>query len=417
MKHFVLILALTAGITGSALAQGWLGEDAEFPEVTVTVETGDMALPHVPMVVSLDEEIPFSEPVVLTSDELTIPALPLPDTDGDGGVELAFMLHDVEPGQTLTFTLERGRAPYANPLEVNWSEDSIRFTINGFPFTEYHLNSSPQVPRPIFYPLYGPDGVSMTRSYPMEEKEGEATDHPHHQSLWVSHGDVNGVNFWHLDDDQGYQQNMGVNYVHASAVVSRFSQTVWWVDAEGTPLIEETRIITVWGAPEEARFIDYDMTFSAVDGPVVFGDTKEGGLISLRVASSMRSSPLGDNTPGEITNSLGDVGESEAWGKTAPWCDYSGEVDGMDVGLSILCHPDNPLPSYYHVRGYGLFTANPFGLSYFYRDDDRDGSQTLEPGEPWRFRYRVYIHSDDAEGGQVAEAFAAYATGVTAVAD
>lgn len=406
-------LALIAVLVAPAWTQGWVGETESIPEVTVNITVGDEDLPFVPVVVSVDEEIPYSEPVILSDGDMEIPALPLPGTAGDGTTDLAFVLKNVKANQSMSLELKQGRVPYSDPLEVDWQDGRVIFKINGFAFTEYHYHSSASVPRPIFYPLYGPEGVPMTRSYPMEEKEGEATDHPHHQSLWVSHGDVNGVNFWHLDEDQGMQVHQEFNYFHASPVVSRFSQTVWWEDSEGTPLIDETRVVTIWGSPEEMRYIDFDMTFSAVSGPVVFGDTKEGGLVSLRVASSMRASALEGNTPGVISNSHGHIGESDAWGKTAPWCDYSGESEGVDAGLTILCHPDNPLNTYYHVRGYGLFTANPFGLSYFYNDDSRDGSQTLEPGEPWRFRYRVYVHGGaSAEDGQVAEAFAAYSDGI-----
>lgn len=403
-----LCVAVPMGFT-----QGWVSDASEVPEVKITVSMGDEDLPFVPMVVSVDEKIPYSEPVILTDGSMEIAALPLPSTSGDGGTDLAFVLEDVEANQTLTLTLKQGRTTYSEPLDVDWGSESIEFNIGGFPFTEYHYIATTEVPRPIFYPLYGPEGVRMTRSYPMNEREGEATDHPHHQSLWVSHGDVNGVNFWHLDENQGMQVHQDFNYFHASPIAARFSQTVWWQDAEGTPLIEEERIITVWGSPEDMRFIDFDMTYNAVNGPVVFGDTKEGGLVSLRVASTMRERPLEGNTPGLISNSEGQQGESNAWGKPAPWCDYSGLSEDLDVGLTILCHPENPLDTYYHVRGYGLFTANPFGLSYFYNDENRSGSQTLEPDEPWRFRYRVYIHAGNAEDGQVAAAFAAYADGVT----
>ena len=37
----------------------------------------------------------------------------------------------------------------------------------------------------------------MTRSWPMQDGvAGEALDHPHHESIWFTHGRVNGVDFW-----------------------------------------------------------------------------------------------------------------------------------------------------------------------------------------------------------------------------
>ena len=40
-------------------------------------------------------------------------------------------------------------------------------------------------------------GARMTRDYPMvPNSEGEEHDHPHHRSLWYSHGAINGIDFW-----------------------------------------------------------------------------------------------------------------------------------------------------------------------------------------------------------------------------
>ena len=67
----------------------------------------------------------------------------------------------------------------------------LRVEINGELFTEHIFQGAPHV---YFYPLLGPGGLPMTRNYPMvPDSEGEAHDHPHHRSLWFSHGAVNGV--------------------------------------------------------------------------------------------------------------------------------------------------------------------------------------------------------------------------------
>ena len=54
----------------------------------------------------------------------------------------------------------------------------------------------PQRPKPIVWPIIGPAGHEMTRSYPMRKVAGEKTDHVHHRSLWFTHGNVNGIDFW-----------------------------------------------------------------------------------------------------------------------------------------------------------------------------------------------------------------------------
>src|SRR5712692_6036284 len=77
-------------------------------------------------------------------------------------------------------------------VKITTLEDKLRIEINGELFTEYHFKNTPHV---HFYPVLGPGGLPMTRDWPMKEGvAGEEPDgHPHHRSLWYSHGAVNGI--------------------------------------------------------------------------------------------------------------------------------------------------------------------------------------------------------------------------------
>ena len=153
-----------------------------------------------------------------------------------------------------------------------------------------------------------------------------------------------------------------------------------------------------------SRLLDIDLTLTAAEEDVLFGDTKEGGLISLRVASSM-DVPRG----GRLENSNGGVGEDNVWGKRAAWCDYSGPVNGKTVGVAIFDHPESfRHPTYWHARDYGLMTTNPFAVSTF-EGEGPSGEYLLPAGESLRFRYRIYIHKGDATEGKVAEQNSSYA--------
>jgi hypothetical protein len=58
-------------------------------------------------------------------------------------------------------------------------------------FTQYIYNDEKRA-KPILYPVLGPFQKPMTRKFPLGEKgDGEEPDHPHHTSLWYTHGDVN----------------------------------------------------------------------------------------------------------------------------------------------------------------------------------------------------------------------------------
>jgi hypothetical protein len=168
--------------------------------------------------------------------------------------------------------------------------------------------------------------------------------------------------------------------------------------------LEDERTL-VFGGDSERRWIDFSVTLVANHGPVVFGDTKEGSF-GVRVAETMKvDAKLG----GRIVNSEGQI-DKDAWGKRASWVDYQGPVDGKTVGIAILNHPSSfCYPTYWHVRTYGLFAANPFGVKDFTGDKSADGAYTLEPGKSIKLRYRVLLHKGDEKEGRVAEAFAQFA--------
>ena len=88
------------------------------------------------------------------------------------------------------------------------------------------------------------------------------------------------------------------------------------------------------------------------------------------------------------------------WGKKSEWCDDSGVIDGEPLGVAIFDNLANPRqPTYWHARAYGLFATNIFGLKDFEKGRLPDGSLTIRPGQPLRFRYRVVIHPGDAYSG------------------
>ncbi|MHC4229099.1 MAG: sugar phosphate isomerase/epimerase family protein, partial [Planctomycetota bacterium] len=79
-------------------------------------------------------------------------------------------------------------------VKIDDVDKKLRIEINGKLFTEYNFQD---VPRPFFYPVIGPTGVPIIRHYPMKDiNPDEAKDHVHHKSLWFTHGEVNGQDFW-----------------------------------------------------------------------------------------------------------------------------------------------------------------------------------------------------------------------------
>jgi Methane oxygenase PmoA len=151
---------------------------------------------------------------------------------------------------------------------------------------------------------------------------------------------------------------------------------------------------------------DFEVTLHASHGDVTFGDTKEGAM-AVRLAESMRLKTSAGQ--GHIVTSTG-VRDNATWGKRAEWCDYSGPVDGKLVGIAIFDHPQNPRhPTWWHVRDYGLFAANPFGKHDFEKlHDPSAGNLTIPSGQTATFRYRFILHTGDEIQAKIAQQYTDY---------
>jgi len=62
-------------------------------------------------------------------------------------------------------------------------------------------------------------------------------------------------------------------------------------------------------------------------------------------------------------------------------------------------------------RAYGLFAANPFGVSTFTGDKTQNSPTELETGKSLRFRYRLIIHPGDAASANIPAEWDKYVKG------
>jgi hypothetical protein len=310
------------------------------------------------------------------------------------GVRIAWIVDELPAGWTRRYQLRQLDAPVAPAADgVRLKESNnhtVEVAVGATHFTTYNYGA--QVVRPYLYPVYVAPDVGITRNWPMlPEAERETNDHPHHKGMYTAQGEVNGVDNWSEAEGHGYQVHRSFRSVYSGAVAGGFVEELDWTDANRKPVMAETRRIIFYDTPQGLRIIDYGVELSAAYGPVTLGDTKEAGLLSIRVASSMDG-----NRPdgGRIQNSFGGTGEAETWGKRAHWCDYSGPVEGRWYGVCVMDHPDNPRhPTYWHVRDYGLMTANCFGVHHFTGNEANREDMHIDEGSSRSWRFRVVVHT------------------------
>ena len=288
---------------------------------------------------------------------------------------------------------------------------------DGQPFAEYIVD---QANKPYLAPVFGVGGKQMTRNYPMKTVEGEQHDHPHHRGICFGHEEIAGSDTWAEEatfagnakyakrlEHLGRQKHREYKTIESSGDAATITVLIDYLDKSGKKQLEEERTF-IFRASGDTRTIDVNQKLTASEGAVLVGDKKDSGL-SIRVPTEMcvdiEKSKKGT---GHIINSEGQT-DADAWGKRAKWCDYYGTVGGEHVGVAILNHPTSfRYPTPWHVRTYGLFTANAFGTKSLDKTAE-DGAYELKKGETTLLRHRFLFHKGDAKEGKIAEAFEAYA--------
>jgi hypothetical protein len=294
----------------------------------------------------------------------------------------------------------------------------VDISIDGQPFTSYIYPRDQK--KPSLFPIRTANGTVVTRGWPLEPRANERTDHPHHVGLWFNYGDVNGLDFWNNSDAIGPDRAPHMGTVIHKRVIEATSGKdkgdlnveMDWVDAKGTLLLKENTHYIFQG-DATSRTIDRITRLSALEEPVVFGESKEGvfGMRVTRALEQPSNTPeaftdaSGKETKTKVVNNEGVTGEyigsdgkrgDAVWGTRGPWTMLTGKVGSEPVTLAMFDHPSNPgFPTYWHARGYGLFAANNLGRHVF--DPHQPESKiTIKPGESITFRHRLLILSSAA---------------------
>lgn len=270
-------------------------------------------------------------------------------------------------------------------------EKVIKVELDGKPFTTYWFadgNGAPFV-RPFFFPVLAPDGTEVT-----SDQSQTKGDHPHHRSLWVSHGEINGADHWSLKDGANSPKQRHVRFSRVGG--DTIEEQLVWEGKDGQPMLSENRTWRFFVFADGARGIDLTSVYQPLVDKATFGDTKESGLIAVRVVKAISDTATLTQSTG-ATDARPSKNEPNTWGKKAAWCDISGKIGDKSYGITILDHPGNPRhPSNWHCRLYGLMSANIFGQSAFTKGAPK-GDFIMEKDKPVTFRYRLVIHLGDAK--------------------
>jgi len=284
----------------------------------------------------------------------------------------------------------------AIPLPGN----AISIQQEGRELTRFHADNAAQR-RTFWYPIrMRLSDASLTRMGHPHDPVG----HSHHNSVWITHHDVDGVDFW---GDHG----KGKGQIHFKETRRLWdgdnragAETIHIWSADGVPdgmmLVETRRWEWVYLGVADGGILSIEIELAppASREKTTLGDTPFG-LIGVRMAKTIGVHDGG----GRILNSEGAVNEKAIFRKPARWVDYSGRVDrGLrSGGITLMDHPSNPNhPAPFHVRDDGWMGAC---LSF-----EKPIEVTRE--KPLKVRYGLWVHegvADQEEAEAVWKKFAA----------
>ena len=272
--------------------------------------------------------------------------------------------------------------------------DQVSLQVDGKERVRWHFD--PKYPRPFFYPFNGPSGETLTRmGHP------GAQDHDHHRSVWWAHAKVDGENFWADSSKARIRQKMWLAYADGNEEAMMVTSAGWY-SGEGKELLEREMVASVRSELDGETFLELQSTFTPT-GKQVTLEQSNFGFLAVRMAKSI-ATYWGE---GEITSSEGVKGESQIFGQSAAWMDYSGAVPRSEKGRRVVVtegityfdHEKNPsYPSHWHVREDGWMGASLC----------RHEAIVIKKENPLRVRYLLRAHNgavDPAIANRIAEIF------------
>ncbi len=230
--------------------------------------------------------------------------------------------------------------------------------------------------RPFLYPVLGPSGQSLTRmGHPHDP-----VSHSHHNSVWISHNNIGGIDFW--SDKGGTIETLQISKIEDGDTQAWVELKAVWKAPNGVVILKEDRRITLHAFSEDRWRIDMETELSSADGQPVIAGTTAFGFLGVRVAKTIGVKDGG----GTILNSEGGRNEAGCFRKPARWVDYSGPITrAQDEGITLMDHPQNHNhPTEFHVRDDGwMGAANTFR-----------GPYRIEDNHSLRLKYGLLVHRD-----------------------
>ncbi|MBX6314422.1 MAG: PmoA family protein [Isosphaeraceae bacterium] len=315
-------------------------------------------------------------------------SIPVQFEPGEPGRVWWLLEERLPAGRSRRYRLQPAKAaPPGRGVEVHDDGKALVVRIGDRPVLQYHaaVVPSPDPKAPYFersgfiHPIWDSAGRVLT--------DGMPPDHLHQHGVMFAWVDTTfqgrKVDFWNSAKQQGKVEHVRAISRTEGPVFGRFEvelRHVATVPPESPQAaLDETWRIRVYNLKNDYLFDIESTQRCATPEPLRINQYHYGGM-AIRGHRGWNVKDGGDFLTSE--------GRTRADGNhTRPrWCDINGPVDGAVAGVTVLDHPDN----FRHPQPVRLHPSMP----YFCFAPMVLGDFTIEPGRPYRSRYRYYVHPD-----------------------
>lgn len=294
-----------------------------------------------------------------------------------------FVLDALHAGREAVLAIERVPIETAGPDVVEQGR-RLELRTSGRVVAHFQLQGElPPGVDPVYlrggylHPLHTPGGVEVTGDYP--------ESHHHQHGIWSAWTRTRfrdrPIDFWNMAERQGKVDLEALEHIRRGPVSAGFRARLAHVDlvgAEPATALGEHWTVTTYQThrdPPPYFLLDLDSTqWAATDEPLLLERYVYGGF-GLRGHAQWED-------PGGVTFATSE-GLDRATGDNAKarWCAMAGLVDGVWAGFAVLGHPEN----FRAPQALRIHPKHP----YVAFAPIKEGSFTIEPGQPYRTRFRI----------------------------
>jgi hypothetical protein len=356
---------------------------------SIVVSAGEKARDHT--VVSFPFAAGKGKNVVLkdtAGGQIPLQVSPLDDT-------AIFILPSLAAGMTATYTVEELPASLPDAVTAVVENEQLfvkqgastmfRWVLKDDNFRNRATND---VRSGYIYPLYTPGGVSVADDY--------AEDHPHMHGIWsawtLTTFRNHKVDFWNGYDNSGHVDLKMMEGLWSGSVFGGLVANLKHEDITVNPRVtalNEREIVTIYRTHEAMPpyyVFDINSTQEAATSDPLILETYHYGGFGFRGAAEWQGESGASFLTSEGHNrSTGD-------GQRARWCAQWGNVNGKVGGYAAFDHPTN----FRHPQGLRIHPSNPY-WSFTAATSLAGGRFSIEPGTPYKSRYRVVVFDGAAD--------------------